>query len=176
MTNFSKIHGINEEESFAWWIPYVERKRKAIISKLKYKYWQRTHKYGIKIPKSVNEAYEFDEENVNKLCTGGIKEEMNKVRLVVQESNFSPEKLIGHQEIGLYMIFDIKLGDNFRRKARMVDGGHTTKTHSSVTYSSVISRYLVQIMLMIAALNNLDLQAVDIESSYLTDTASWMLP
>ena len=64
------------------------------------------------------------------------------------------------------MILDIKLGENFRRKARMVAGGHTTKTPSSVTYSSVVSRYLVRIMIMIAALNNLDSQAVDIENSY----------
>ena len=66
------------------------------------------------------------------------------------------------------MIFNIKLGENFRRKAIMVSGGHTTKTTSSVTYSSVVSRYLVQIMLMIAALNDLDLQDADIENTYLT--------
>ena len=60
---------------------------------------------------------------------------MNKVRVAVQESSVSPEKLIGHQEIGLHIIFDIKLGENFRRKARMGAGGHTTKTPSSVTYS-----------------------------------------
>ena len=64
---------------------------------------------------------------------------MNKVRVAVQESNVSPKNLIGHQEIGLHMIFDIKLGENFRRKARMVAGGHTMKTPSSITYSSVVS-------------------------------------
>ena len=93
---------------------------------------------------------------------------MNKVRVVVQESNVSPEKLIGHQEKGLHMIFDIKLGENFRRKARMVSGGHTTKTPSSVTYSSMVLQDLVRIMIMIAALNNLDLKAADIENAYLT--------
>ena len=66
------------------------------------------------------------------------------------------------------MIFDIKLGENFRRKARMVDGGHTTKITSYVTYSSTVSRDLVRIMLMIAALNDLDLQAADIKNAYLT--------
>ena len=35
------------------------------------------------------------------------------------------------------MIFDINLGENFRRKARMIASCHTTKTPSSVTYSSV---------------------------------------
>ena len=65
---------------------------------------------------------------------------MNKVRVAVQEFNVFPEKLIGHQEIGLHMIFDIKLGENFRPKARMVAGGHTMKAPSSVTYSSGVSR------------------------------------
>ena len=39
----------------------------------------------------------------------------------------------------------------------MVSGGHTTKTPSSVTYISVVLQDLVDIMLMIAALNDLDL-------------------
>ena len=86
----------------------------------------------------------------------------------MQESNDSPDKLISHQEIGLHIIFDIKLGENFRRKSRMVSGGHTTKTPSYVTYSSLVSRDLVRIMLMIVALNDLDLQAADINKTYLT--------
>ena len=67
------------------------------------------------------------------------------------------------------MIFDLKLGEKFRSKARMVADGHTTKSPSSVTYSSVVSRDSVQIMLMIAELNDLDLKAADIENAYLTD-------
>ena len=39
----------------------------------------------------------------------------------------------------------------------MVAGGHTTKTPSLVTYSYFVSRYLVIIMIMVAALNGLDL-------------------
>ena len=54
--------------------------------------------------------------NGNKLWIDRIKEEINKVRVAVQESNFSPNKLIGHQEIELHMIFGIKLGENFQRK------------------------------------------------------------
>ena len=65
------------------------------------------------------------------------------------------------------MIFDIKIGENFQRKARMVAGGHTTNTLSSVTYRYVVSRDLVRIMLMIAALKDLDLQAADIKNAYL---------
>jgi hypothetical protein len=46
------------------------------------------------------------------------------------------------------MIFDIKLGENFRRKARYVAGRHTTDPTTSFTYSSVVSRESVQIALL----------------------------
>ena len=159
---------IEDEPVFSWWVPYVQRKRRIILSKVKSKYWQRTHKYGIRIPKSVEEAYKIDEENNNKLWTIGIQEEMKKVRAAVTESTIPPEDLVGYQEIDLHMIFDIKLGENFRRKARMVAGGHKTKPPNSVTYSSVVSRDSVRICLLIAALNELDIQSADIENAYLT--------
>jgi hypothetical protein len=55
------------EPAFAWWVPHVLKKREHIISKVKTKYWIRTHKFGIKIPKSAKEAIEFDKENNNTL-------------------------------------------------------------------------------------------------------------
>ena len=58
------------------------RKTKRIISKIKSKYWQRTHKYGVKIPKSVTEAYVLDKENGNTLWGDAIKEEMVKTHIV----------------------------------------------------------------------------------------------
>ena len=66
------------------------------------------------------------------------------------------------------MIFDIKLGEGFRRKARFVGDGHKTETPNAVTYSSVVSRDSVRIVLMIAALNDLDIEGADIENAYLT--------
>ena len=146
----------------------MEGKRKTIRPKLKSKYWKRPHKSVINIMESVKEAYAFDEENGNKLWTEGINEEMSKVRIAVKEYNVPPDKLISYQEIGLHMIFYIKLGENFQRRARMLAGIHTKKTSSLITYSSAVSRYLVIIMLMVSALNDLDLQEADIENAYLT--------
>ena len=95
---------------------------------------------------------------------------MNKARIAGRESNVSPDTFIDYQQIGLLVILDIKLGQNFRRKSRMVAGGHTTKTPSTFTYSSLVSQDLVRTMLTVVALNSLDLHAVDIENSYLTST------
>ncbi len=38
---------IHQELAFAWWVPYVLKKEKRILQKVKSKYWARTHKYGI---------------------------------------------------------------------------------------------------------------------------------
>ena len=50
----------------------------------------------------------------------------------------------------------------------MVAGGHKTETPATLTYSSVVSRDSVRIALLIAALNDLDILACDIQNAYLT--------
>ena len=72
---------------------------------------------------------------------------------------------IGYQKINLHMIFDVKM--DFKRKARLVAGGHPTETPTSLTYPSVVSRDSVRIALLAAALNNLDVLACDIGNAYL---------
>ena len=75
----------------------------------------------------------------------------------------------GYQEIKCHIIFDIKMGENFHRKARFVAGGHTTEVSDSlITYSSVVSRDSVHIALTIADLNDLKVMACDIQNAYLT--------
>jgi hypothetical protein len=46
--------------------------------------------------------------------------------------------MIGFQEIGCHIVFDIKM--DFTRKARFCAGGHTTNTPAATRYSSVVSR------------------------------------
>ena len=121
-------------------VPFVLKKRNIIISKVKTKYWKRTHKFGIRIPKSVQEAKLLDEQNGNTLWMDAIKIEMKNVRIAFEVYEGNIKDLRGYQHIDCHMIFDIKMGENFRRKARMVAGGHMTETPSSITYSSVVSR------------------------------------
>ena len=65
-----------------------------------------------------------------------------------------------YQKVDCHIIFDIKMGENFRRKARMVAGKHKTKTSAALTYSSVVTRDSVKIALTIAALNDLKIYHV----------------
>ena len=66
------------------------------------------------------------------------------------------------------MIFDIKMDEKFRRKARMVAGGHTTENPAALTYASIVSRDSFRIALTIATLNNLKFLSCDIQNAYLT--------
>ena len=65
LAEYAVQRNISDMPAFAYWVPYTLKKRDMIISKLKSKYWERTHKYGIKIPKHMKEAIAFDRENNN---------------------------------------------------------------------------------------------------------------
>ena len=68
------------EPAFAWWVPYTLKKRNRVISKDKSKYWLRTHKFGIRIPKSVEEAKRLDQENGDSQWWEAICNDMRNLR------------------------------------------------------------------------------------------------
>ena len=93
------------------------KKRNCIISKVKLKYWQRTHKYGIRIPKSIAEAKLIDAENGDSLWMDAVRMDMKNVLIAFEEYDDDPSKLVGYKEITGHIIFDVKLGESFRRKS-----------------------------------------------------------
>ena len=68
------------------------------------------------------------------------------------------------------IFFNIKLGGNFRQKARIFVDGNRAEPPSQVAYSCTVSRDSVKICLIISALNDLDIQASNIENRYITAT------
>ena len=71
----------------------------------------------------------------------------------------------GYKEILCHLVFDVKL--DMTRKARHVAGGHLTDVPANMTYSSVVSRDTVRIGFLVAALNDLDILAGDIQNTFL---------
>ena len=71
---------ISEGPAFAWWASSVLKKRNRIIAKTKSKYWLRTHKCGIEIPKSVLQAQQINAKSGNTLWWDAICKEMKNVR------------------------------------------------------------------------------------------------
>ena len=61
---------------------------------------------------------------------------------------------------------------NSTRKEILASDVHKTKSRSSITESSVVSRYSVQLYLTIADLNHLEIFACEIGDEYLNDNFS----
>jgi len=153
LAEYARQRDVLETPAFAWWVPYVIKKRQRIISKTKSKYWTRTHKFGIRLPHSVEEALAIDNENGDALWLDAICKEMKNVRVAFEEYDGNISDLVRYKKLDMHMIFDVNMGENFRRKARLVADGHKTDSPATITYSSVVSRDSVRIALTIAALN-----------------------
>ena len=161
--------GLSGEPAFNWWVPHTLRKREAIIKLARSRsarYLKKTHKFGIELPKSVAHALELDRRNGNTLWADAIAKEMKDVRPAFKILDPADADPVGHQRIRCHMIFDIKMED-FRRKARLVAGGHVTEAPATMTYASVVARDTVRIALLLAALNDLDLMSCNIGNAYL---------
>ena len=161
---YAVMNKIGEEPAFKWWAKHVLRRRDRIISKIK-KTVKKTHKYGIRVPRSVEEALQIDKETNTTFWRDAIEKEMKNVSVAFQ---FDDDDAIpvGHKLIKCHMIFDVKM-ISLQRKARFVAGGHMTDPPKESTYSSVVSRESVRLAFLAAALNGIDVLAADIQNAYL---------
>ena len=71
------------------------------------------------------------------------------------------------KKLNCHLIFEVKLSENFRRKARFITDGHRTKAPKSLSYSMEVSPDSVRIAFLLAALNNLQVVSCDIKNVYL---------
>jgi hypothetical protein len=164
MAEYAVTQDIDYKPAFNWWVPQVLRLRKCIISlvkKQKMSYLKKNLKFGIKVPTLVDHALVIDKQNGNTLWADAISKEMKDVRIAFKCLNPGKRVPLDYKWIKCRMIFDIKIED-FRRKARMVAGGHMTSAPMIMTYASVVSRETIRIALTIAALNDLEVKVADI--------------
>jgi hypothetical protein len=172
VAEYAVANQIHDEPAFNWWVKHVLRHRRRIIGKVKNKYWLTTHKFGVRLPHTVDEALRIDKDTGTDFWQKAIGKETTKVKVAWEaredldiEEVRKGGALVGYTEIRCHMIFDVKM--DFTRKARFVAGGHMTDTPSSITYSSVVSRDSVRLAFVIAALNDLDILSCDVGNAYL---------
>ena len=138
LAEYAVENRISEEPAFAWWVKFLLRKRDRIISKTR-RYCIKTHNYGIRVPNTVKEAILIDKDNWDTLWWDAIMKEMKNVQPSFEVFKKHKEDIpIGYQQIKCHMIFDVKPGENFRRKAILVGVGHMKIAPESITYSSVV--------------------------------------
>jgi Reverse transcriptase (RNA-dependent DNA polymerase) len=167
VAEYAVTKSIDKEPAFAWWVPWTLKKRESIISAVNNRHLKRTHKFGIELPQTVEEAHELDRRAGNTKWGDAITKEMTNVMIAFKLIGKGAPIPPGHQKIKCHIIFDVKM-DNFARKARMVAGGHVTEPPASITYASVVARDSIRVALTMAALHDLEVKAGDIQNAYLT--------
>ena len=116
---YAVAQGIDHEPAFNWWVPHVLKKRDSIIAQVKRRsarYLKRTHKWGLEVPQSVDDALAIDKRKANTFWADAIAKEMKNVRVAFKILDDGERPPPGFQFIRCHMIFDIKMED-FRRKA-----------------------------------------------------------
>jgi hypothetical protein len=136
---------------------------------VKSRYWDRTHKYGILLPKSVEEALRIDKETGTDFWQRAIEKEMQAIECAFEFKD-DDQMPAGHQHIDCHMVFDVKI--TLDRKARYVAGGHQTEPTKEVTFASVVSRDSIRLGFLVAALNDLEVLSADISGAYLNAKAA----
>ena len=91
------------------------------------------------MPKTVKEAAKLDANNGDTKWMDAISKEMKNIRVAFDNMKDGDRATIGHKQINCHLIYYVKMED-FRRKARLVAGGHMTETPKCMTYSSVVGR------------------------------------
>jgi len=151
LARYAMANDLSKEPAFAWWIPHTIKKQSRLLKAVKSRYSQRFHKFGIYVPRSVEEALEIDRQTNTTYWKDAIHKEMSNNRKAFRFLKEGEVVPIGFKWIRCHMIFDVKM--DFTRKAIFVAGGHMTNPPSAITYSSVVSRDSVRIAFLLAALN-----------------------
>jgi hypothetical protein len=56
VAEYAATKNLHDEPAFAWWVSHVLKKRNRIIAAVTKRYHKRTHKCGIQVPKTWDEA------------------------------------------------------------------------------------------------------------------------
>ena len=124
-------------------------------------------KYGIRFSMNVNEAAQFDKENVNSLWDNEILKELEALMYmkVFKKLLLSLWKVSskGYQFIPLRIVFDCRV--DLRRKYRLVIGGHGINFSGHGVYASTTKSVSSRILKKIT--NNLNVMTGDISNTYI---------
>ena len=110
---------------------------------------KKCYKFGIGLPKTVEQALALDVKNGNILWADAVSKEPENIIVAFEILHNGKKAPICSQFVQCHMVFNIKMKD-FRCRSRLVAVGHITKAPATIMYASVVSRETVRMALMIA--------------------------
>ena len=124
VAEFAISQGIENEPAFAWWVPYTLRRRDKIISAVNARVKKVSHKYGVELPRTVQEAFALDEKNGNTMWRDAINKEMENLKVAFDILPDGRRVPVGYTKASGHLVFDVRM--TLERKARWVKDGHRT--------------------------------------------------
>ena len=85
LDGYAMLNEISDELVFSWWVKENFGHQDRIIPKIKYKYWRTSHKFGIRVPKTVKEAYDIDRQSGAEFWTNATIKEMTNVHIAFEK-------------------------------------------------------------------------------------------
>jgi hypothetical protein len=81
VAEYAVSKNLNDAPAFVWWFSYIIQKRTRIIAHVTKSYHKRTHKFGIEVPKSLDDSVRLDKENGKTLWQDAVRKNMKNVRI-----------------------------------------------------------------------------------------------
>ena len=117
---YAMKHDLQDEPAFRWWVRQALKREKYMLKAVKTRYARRTHKFGIQLPQSVEEALAIDRATNTTFWFDAIQKEMKNVRVAFKFLEKNERVPIGYKWIKCHLVFDVKM--DFTRKARFMLG------------------------------------------------------
>ena len=134
-------------------------------------------KNGFEIPRTYEQAVQFDKRNGNTKWQDASQLELNQINeyeVFIDAGHHTKAKIpSGYKKIRVHFVFDVK--HDGRHKARLVADGHLTAVPLESVYSGVVSLRGFRLVLFLAELNDLELWATDVGNAYLEAFTSEMV-
>jgi Reverse transcriptase (RNA-dependent DNA polymerase) len=165
VADYAVDNNLQGKEQFGGWVRTSTRCKQRIISKIMRRQSFNQFKYGVELPRNMEEAIMLNRKNNNTLWQQAVKKEMDNVMVAFQALEGHERIPQGYKPITVRMIFDVKM--DLTRKAQLVAGGHLTDPPDTLTYSGVVSKESVRIGMMLAQANGLKMMMTDIGNAYL---------
>ncbi len=109
-----------------------------------------SHKYGIKLPRSVKEVIKINRKNGNLFWADSFTKEMSNACVAFKILGPNKHAPLGWHKASGHIVFDVKM--DFTCKAHWVKDGHKTPNSPTPSFAGVVSWESICISLTFAAL------------------------
>ena len=109
VAEYATACGINNEPARIWWVPYTLRRRDQTIASINSRVKAMTHKYGVELPQTIEEALKFDKFNGNTYWRDAIDKEMGNLKVAVDILPEGSKPPLGYTLASDHIVCDVQM-------------------------------------------------------------------